>query len=222
MFQQQDIPYLSVIEHTKIVGVITMDDIIEHVLHPEVKIKGSIGHGDYASEKKKKLDLQVKSIMKEEPLLMSPDATIKEVHTCMHKFRLDGMLIAKENNLHGIVTHKELLAPFASLVGKELFEIQFHKNTKKVTGFDKEHSVHFLKDEFLKNYEKFLEFGYLHVSLEQHKETKEKLFRVVCEMKLSSQKGVFYASHEGWGPMNALKNTAQAIEHQIRKVKGTS
>ena len=188
MFQQQDIPYLSVIEHTKIVGVITMDDIIDHVLHPEVKIKGSIGHGEYASEKKNKLDLQVKSIMKEEPILMSPDVTIKEVHMRMHKFRLTGMLIGKENNLHGIVTHKELLAPFVSLVGKELFEIQFHKNTKKVTGFDKEHSVHFLRGEFLKNYEKFLEFGYLHVSLEQHKETKEKLFRVVCEMKLSSQK----------------------------------
>ena len=43
MFQQQDIPYLSVIENTKIVGTITMDDIIEHVLHPDIKIKGWTG-----------------------------------------------------------------------------------------------------------------------------------------------------------------------------------
>jgi CBS domain-containing protein len=221
MFQQQDIPYLSVIEHTNIVGVITMDDIIEHVMHPDVKIKGWTGHGDFATEKKKKFDLPVKSIMKEEPLLMSPDASIKEVHVRMHKFRLAGMLIGKENHLHGIVTHKELLAPFVTLLKSESFEIQFHKNTKKVNGFDKEHSVHFLREEFLQHYEKYLEFGYLHVSLEQHKETKNQLYRVVCEMKLSSQKGVFYASHEGWGPVQAMKNTALAIEHQIGKAKGT-
>jgi len=220
MFQQQDIPYLSVIENTKIIGTITMDDIIEYVMHPDVKIKGWTGHGDFATEKKKKFDLPVKSIMKEEPLIMSPDATIKEVHTRMHKFRLTGMLIGKESNLHGIVTHKELLAPFISYQKSETFGIQFHKNTKKVDGFDKDHAIHLLREEFLNHYEKFLEFGYLHVSLEQHKETKNKLYRVVCEMKLSSQKGVFYASHEGWGPMQAMKNTAQAVEHQIRKAKG--
>ena len=219
MFQQQDIPYLSVVEHTRIVGAITMDDIIEHVMHPYVKMKGRTGYGDYAAEKKKTLNLPVKSIMKEEPLIMSPDSTIKEVHSRMHKFRLSGMLIGKENHLHGIVTHKELLAPFSSLLKSEIIDIQFHKNTKKVNGFDKEHAIHLLREEFLKHYEKFLEFGYLHVSLEQHKQTKNKLYRVACEMKLSSQKGVFYASHEGWGPMQAMKNTAQAIEHQIKKAK---
>ena len=219
MFQQQDIPYLSVVEHTKIVGTITMDDIIDHIMHPDVKIKGWTGHGDFATEKKKKLDLQVKSIMNEKPLIMSPDATIKEVHVRMHKFGLSGMLIGKEEHLHGIVTHKELLTPFTTILKSENFEIQFHKNTKKVDGFDKEHAIHLLREELLNHYEKFLEFGYLHVSLEQHKEIKERLHRVVCEMKLSSQKGVFYASHEGWGPMQAMKNTAQAIEHQIRKAK---
>lgn len=57
MFQQQDIPYLSVVEHTKIVGVITMDDIIEHVMHPDVKMRGYTGHGDFATEKKEKIRL---------------------------------------------------------------------------------------------------------------------------------------------------------------------
>ena len=222
MFQQQDIPYLSVIEHTKLVGAITMDDIIEYVMHPDVKMKGYTGHGEFATEKKKKLDLQVKSIMKEDPLLMLPDTTIKEVHARMHKFRLAGMLIGKENNLHGIVTHKELLTPFIPVLKSKTFDILFHKNTKKISGFDKEQADQMLRKEFLQHYEKFLEIGFLHVSLEQHKDVKEKLYRIACEMKLSSQKGVFYASHEGWGPMQAMRNTAQAIEHQIQKAKDTS
>ncbi|MCX6665028.1 MAG: CBS domain-containing protein [Euryarchaeota archaeon] len=220
MFHAQDIPYLAVIDHNKIVGAITMDDIIEHVMHPEQKMGGSPGHGDFAQEKKKKLDLPVKSIMQEDPSLLSPETTIRDVHTHMHKFDLTGALIGKDYTLSGIVTHKELLAPFVDVQKQEPFAIQFHHNTKKVEGFDKEGAVHFLREEFLKNYEKFLEFGYLHVSLEQHKEAKEGTHRVVCEIKLSTQKGIFYASHEGMGPSQAMKNTMQAIEHQIRKAKG--
>ena len=220
MFQQHDIPYLAVVDHTKVVGAITMDEIIEHVMHPEERLGAWTGHGDFAPGKTKKLDLPVKSIMQEAPL-MSPDATVRDVHTHMHKFDLTGVLIGKENNLHGIVTHKELLAPFVGLAEPEPFEIQFHHNTKKVDGFDKEQTSSFLRAEFLNHYEKFLESGYLHVSLEQHKETKHGLPRVVCEMKLSSQRGVFYASHEGWGPMQTMRNSFEAIEHQISKAKNS-
>ena len=220
MFQQNDIPYLAVVDHNKVVGAITMNEIIEHVMHPEERLGAWTGHGDFAPGKTKKLDLPVKSVM-QETRLMSPDATVRDVHTHMHKFDLNGVLIGKENNLHGIVTHKELLAPFAGIAKQEPFEIQFHHNTKKVDEFDKEQTIQFLRGEFLNHYEKFLEYGYLHVSLEQHKETKHGIHRVVCEMKLSSHRGVFYASHEGQGPMQAMKNAYEAIEHQIRKAKGS-
>ncbi|MFH1101254.1 MAG: CBS domain-containing protein [Methanobacteriota archaeon] len=219
MFQQQDIPYLAVLDHTKLVGAITMDEIIEHVIHPESRIGGTPGHGDYATEKKKTLDLQVKSIMQEEPLVMSPEATVREVHTRMHKFELPGVLIGKESNLHGVVTHRELLAPFVDLSKQETIELLFHHNTKKVDGFDKVQAAHFLYEDFLKHYDKFLDLGSLHISLEQHKEVKQGIHRVVCEMKLSSKRGIFYATHEGWGPMQAMKNTTDAIQHQLRKAK---
>lgn len=221
MFHQQSIPYLAVVENNKVIGTITMDEIIEHVMHPEVKMKGGGYGGDYGTDKKKKLDLTVRSIMKEEPLIMPPDTTIKDVHTYMHKLELNGMLIGKENHLQGTVTHKELLSQLTPLQRSEPFEIQFHRNTKKVEGFDKEFAVNFLREEFLRNYEKFLQFGYLHVSLEQHKEVKEGIHRVICEMKLSTQRGIFYASHEGWGHIQAMKNSFLAIEHQINKAKRT-
>lgn len=221
MFYEHDIPYLAVVDHDKVVGAISMDDIIEHVMHPEERLGAWTGHGDFAPDRTKKLDLPIKSLMQERPILMSPDATIKEVHNRMDKYEMNGMLIGKENNLQGIITHKELLSSFVLLKKSESFEILFHKNTKKVEGFDKENAVNLLREEFLKHYEKFLEFGSLHVSLEQHKDIKNTLYRVVCEMKLSSQKGVFYASHEGWGPLQAMKNTYGAIEHQIQKAKNT-
>ena len=217
MFQQQDIPYLPVIDHNTVVGSVTMDDILEHVMHPEVKIEGYTGHGDFAPEKTKKLDLPVKSIMKEQPVMLSPETSIRDVHTHMHRFDMNGVLIGSEKRLHGVVTHKELLAPYAGFEKEESIAIQFHHNNTSVEGFDKEEAASLLHSEFLKNYERFLVVGYLHVSLEQHKETKQGLHRVVCEMKLSGKPGVFYATQEGYGPQQAMRNAYLAIEHQIQR-----
>ena len=218
LFRQQNISYLAVVDHNNVVGAITINTIINNVLHTPGNVEGRDG---FESEKRQKLDLPAKTIMQEQPLLLSPETSIRDVHTKMHKSELPGILIGKENHLHGIVTHKEFLVPYAGFEKEENIAIQFHHRNSKVEGFGKEQTVQFLRSEFLKNYEKYLVVGYLHVSLEQHKEIKQGLFRVVCEMKLSGKPGVFYATQEGYGPMQAMRNAFLAIEHQINKVKKT-
>jgi CBS domain-containing protein len=218
LFRQENISYLAVVDHNNVVGAITINTIINKVLHAHSNVEG---RDDFESEKRQKLDLPAKTIMQEQPLLLSPETPIRDVHTKMHKSELPGILIGKENHLHGIVTHKEFLAPYAGFEKDEAIAIQFHHRNSKVQGFDKEQTVQFLREEFLKNYEKYLVVGYLHVSLEQHKEIKQGFFRVVCEMKLSGKPGVFYATQEGYGPMQAMRNAFLAIEHQINKIKKT-
>jgi CBS domain-containing protein len=218
LFRQENISYLAVVDHNNVVGAITINTIINNVLHTPGNFELRDG---FESEKRQKLDLPAKTIMQEQPLLLSPETSIRDVHAKMHKSELPGILIGKENHLHGIVTHKEFLAPYAGFEKEETIAIQFHHRNNKVEGFDKEQTVQFLRAEFLKNYEKYLVVGYLHVSLEQHKEIKQGLFRVVCEMKLSGKPGVFYATQEGYGPMQAMRNAFLAIEHQINKVKKT-
>lgn len=218
LFHQQHIPYLAVVDHTTIVGAVTLSSLVKNIIHGSRNIEG---RDDFESEKRQKLDLPVKSIMLEHPLLLSPETSIRDVHSKMHQFELPGVLIGKENHLQGIVTHKELLAPYAGFEKEETIAIQFHHRNTKVQGFEKEQAAEILRAEFLKNYEKYLVVGYLHVSLEQHKETKQGLFRVVCEMKLSGKPGVFYATQEGYGPQQAMRNAFLAIEHQINKAKKT-
>jgi CBS domain-containing protein len=218
LFQQEHITYLAVVDHNTVVGAVTIDSIIKNVLHGQSTVEG---RDDFESERRQKLDFPVKTIMQEEPFLLSPEATIREAHTTMHKTELPGVLIGKENRLHGVVTHKELLAPYAGFDKEETIAIQFHHRNTSVNGFEKESTVAFLREEFLKNYEKYLGTGYLHVSLEQHKEIKQGLHRVVCEMKLSGKPGVFYATQEGYGPMQAMRNAFLAIEHQMNKAKKT-
>jgi len=218
LFRQEHSPYLAVVDHSTVVGAITINTIINKVLHSHSNIEA---RDSFESEKRQKLDLSAKTIMNEQPLLLSPETSIRDVHSKMHQFEQPGIFIGKDNHLHGIVTHKELLAPFTGTANEETIAIQFHHRNSKVEGFDKEQTVQFLRTEFLKNYEKYLQVGYLHVSLEQHKEVKQGLFRVVCEMKLSGKPGVFYATQEGYGPQQAMRNAFLAIEHQINKAKKT-
>jgi CBS domain-containing protein len=218
LFQQEHLAYLAVVEHTNVVGAITIDTIVQNIIHGPSTMEG---RDDFESERRQKLDFPVKTIMQEQPLLLSPETTIKDIHSMMHRSKQPGILIGKENHLHGIVTHKELLAPYAGFEKEETIAIQFHHRNTSVQGFEKEQTVQFLRDEFLKNYEHYLGTGYLHVSLEQHKEIKQGLHRVVCEMKLSAKPGMFYATHEGYGPMQAMRNAFLAIEHQMNKAKKT-
>lgn len=216
LFRQEHLTYLPVLDHTTVVGAISLNMLINNVLFTPGNIDS---HEHFASEKKQKLDLPAKTIMLEQPLLLTPETTIQNVHRNMHTSETSGILIGKDNHLHGIITHKELLAPFAGFEREETIDIQFHHRNDNVQGFNKEATVQFLREEFLKNYQKFLETGSLHVSLEQHKELKQGLHRVVCEMRLSGKPGVFYATQEGYGPMQAMKNAYLAIEHQIKKAK---
>ncbi len=218
LFQHDNVLYLAVVDHSVVVGSITINTIINKVIHAHSNVEG---RSDVESERRQKLNLPAKTIMQEQPLLIPPETSIKDAHAKMHKFEQPGILIGKDNHLYGIVTHHELLAPYGGFDREETIEIQFHHNNDKVEGFDKQETADVLREEFLKNYEKYLEVGYLHVTLEQHKETKQGLHRVVCEMKLSGRPGIFYTTSEGYGPMQAIQNAYRAIEHQINKVKRT-
>jgi len=218
LFQHENVSYLAVVDHNTVVGAITINTIINKVLHAHGNVEGRT---DVESERRQKLNLPAKTIMQEQPMLVSPETTIKDVHSKMHKFEQPGILIGKENHLLGIVTHKELLAPFGGFNKEETIELQFHHNNDKVEGYDKQQAADVLRAEFLKNYEKYVGVGYLHVSLEQHKETAQGLHRVVCKMKLSGKPGIFYTTSEGYGPMQAIRNAYHAIEHQINKAKNT-
>jgi CBS domain-containing protein len=218
LFQRENVSYLAVVDDRIVVGSISIDTVINKVIQAHSNVEERV---DVESEQRQRLNSPAKTIMQESPLLIPPDATIKEAHAKMHKFEQPGILIGKDNHLYGIVTHQELLALYGGYEKEETIAIQFHHHNDKVEGFDKQEAVDTLRSEFLKNYEKFLEVGYLHVTLEQHKETKQGVHRVVCEMKLSGKPGIFYTTSEGFGPMQAMQNAYRALEHQINKSKHT-
>jgi len=212
IFREHNISRLPVVEGKKIVGVITLRDLMERVIHPEEKPE----YGEFIAEKKRYLKIPVKGIMSSPPIIMPPDAKIREVVEEMLKNKIGGMIIGKNGKLMGIITIKDLLEPLAHEKGEKKFFIQFCGETEEIEGFDREDGMTYM-NEFIRKHGEFLKSGYVYVYLKQYRERKRGMSLVHCKIRISSSKGFFVASEEGWGFRNALKKTINAVEKIMEK-----
>ncbi len=219
-FKEQDISRLPVMENGEVVGIVTMDDIVERVIHPEEKAKGQEQYGEYIGEKKHYLKMPVKGIMTEKLIVMPPDSSLADVIERMHTHHLRGMLIGEGTTVQGIVTKKDLLEPIAALAREEAapFVVQFAGPLDSLAGFDKRDARAFL-EQAVQTYQDYLGNGYLYVHLKEHKETLRGISSIYCKMRLSTPRGMFIAGEEGWGAMHAIKNAFDIVERQIRKAE---
>ncbi len=219
-FKERDISRLPVVEDGEAVGIVTMDDIVSRVIHPEEKAKGLEQHGEYIGEKKHYLKMPVKGIMVEKLLVMPPDTPIRRVVEGMHRHGLRGMLIGEGTTIDGIVTKKDLLEPLAALAREEAtpFIVQFAGPLDELAEFDKQEARSYLEGG-VQTYRDYLRNGYLYVHLKEHKETLRGISSIYCKMRLSTPRGMFIAGEEGWGAMHAIRNAFDVIQRQIRKAE---
>jgi len=212
IFRKHNISRLPVVEEGKVIGVITLRDLVEKVIHPEEKPE----YGEFIAEKKRYLKIPVKGIMTSPPLIMPPDAKVKEVVEKMLENKIGGMLIGKEEKLMGIVTIKDLLEPLAHEEKEERFFIQFCGEAEEIEGFDEEEGMAYMQ-ELIRKQGEFLGNGYVYVYLKQYREKKRGMPLIHCKIRISSPKGLFVVSEDGWGFRNALRKAINAMEKIIEK-----
>ncbi len=214
IFREHSISRLPVVDDGKVVGVITLRDIIDKVIHPEEKPE----YGEFIAEKKRYLKISVKGIMTDEPLMMPPSSPLREVIKEMLERGIGGMLVGEGKKLVGIITVKDILEPLASRKEEKTF-IQFCGETDEIEDFDREEGMAHMR-ELLRKYSSVLEDGFLYVYLKKYRERKHGLPHVHCRIRATTPHGIFVASRDGWGFIQALKNAVRALEKQMERVKG--
>lgn len=224
IFHDEDISRLPVIENNELSGILTLDHTLENFIHPEHRQGGtgqyddSSKYGAYMADKKEYLDLPVKGLMSRTFALKSPDETVRSVVNTMVKHDYQGILIGKENNLEGIVTKRDLLEPLATTIIREPMVIQFSGKLDRISDFDKQ----WARDVIHSNFEKYLDFldnAHIYVRLKRHTEQSRGKHIIFCNMRLSSPRGMFIGREEGWGYIDAINKSIEAIEKQIKKKK---
>jgi len=224
IFKEEDISRLPVYENNKLSGIITIDDALSRFIHPEHRQGGSgqyqdsSKYGAYMADKKEYFDIPVKGLMSETVLMMKSNEKVRDIVNTMFKHEYRGMLIGKNEELEGIVTKRDLLEPLATSTITEPIVIQFSGKLDKIKGFNKKRPKEIIYSNF-KKYLDYLDNAHIYVRLKQHEEQSRGKHIIYCKMRLSSPRGMFVASEEGWGYLDAINKTSEAIEKQIKKNK---
>lgn len=224
IFKEEDVSRLPVFENEKLSGIITMDDTIPMFIHPEHRQGGSgqyddsSKYGAYMSDKKESFDLPIKGIMSERVKMMNSEENVRNLVNTLIETNLRGMLIGKNDNLKGIITKRDLLEPLATSLVKEPIVIQFSGELEKINGFNKKMPKEIIYSNFKKHLD-YLDNAYIYTRLKRHTEQSRGKHIIFCKMRLSSPRGMFIASEEGWGFMDAINKSIEAIEKQIRRNK---
>ena len=98
IMQQHSIRHLPVVEHNRLVGLVT-ESSLRPYLSPE------------------KLKLPLREVMIINPITIDPEASIDEAARLIYKYKIGGLPVISQGKLVGIITITDILEAFIELMG---------------------------------------------------------------------------------------------------------
>ena len=215
LFREHDISHAPVIENGKLVGIVSTQDIIEHVFQP--KERQTLG--DIVGEKVQVLSIPAKGIMVSPVVTATPETTLKDAEKKMHSFNVHCLAVMAKERLVGIVTKLDFLEPMSQMEDLDRrLTVQF-----AVKGMDIDASAQgFMMgefDSFARKYKDLLESGTLFVYMKTHGTNHKGQPLVHCRLQMRTVKGFFLSSGEGYGVEPTFRVALDRLEKRILRSK---
>jgi CBS domain-containing protein len=218
LFREQDISHVPIMEEGKLVGIISISDIIEHVFQPNTRIS----RGDVVGESGRTLSIPAKGIMTSPVITVTPKTTLREAEKKMHDFKVHSLLVISNDRLVGIVTKLDFLEPIAQMgeLDRRL-TIQFSVKGMEIDP----NSQGFMMgefDSFARKYKDILESGTLFVYMKLHGTNHKGQPLIHCRMQLRTVKGIkgfFVSSGEGYGIEPTFRIALDRLDKRILRSK---
>jgi len=215
LFREHGISHAIVVKDRKLVGIVSIHDIIEHIFQPGRRQT----LGDRVGTKIRTLSIPVKGIMTAPVFTVTPEAILRDVDQRMHEHDISSMVVTVRDRPVGIVTKRDFLEPIAQMETPRLrFTVQF--SVKDVELDDIEQG--FIMDEFesfIRRYEETLEAGTLFVYMKTHGTNYKGNQLIHCRLQLRTRKGSFFSASEGWVTEQTFRIGLDRLERQILKSK---
>ena len=203
-------------EKHKVAGVITGKDIIDRVIAPRKRAR----LGDGKGEKEKTLAIMVESIMSFPPVTCEKSDRVSDVVEQMVDHSISSVVVVSSDGTpEGIVTKKDILEKILAEkkpYGK--FKIELITRNIHLDEFDRQALQEDI-EKFMRKFSGFINDMVAFIYIKEHKERFRTLPLIHVRIKLSTDKGTYFASGEGWGVEFAIHATLKKLEREILKEK---
>ncbi|NJE42436.1 CBS domain-containing protein [Thermococcus sp. GR6] len=200
-------------EEGKLDGLVTLHDLIVRFIKPRFRAQT----GELVGEKIPPFSTQLREVMIRGVITILPDATVQEAVAIMIDNNIDGLIIVDENEkVKGILTIKDLLLPISRMVEKEArFYLQLGGDAALLSDFTRERIIEDIK-RFVDGYEDLLgNEGIIYLHIRRFSEKFRGVYLYQARMRVVTDRGIFIATGETWGAIQAVHDALRAIERQL-------
>lgn len=197
----------------KLEGLVTLHDLIIRFIKPRFKAQ----YGEVAGEKIPPFSMPLRDVMIRGVITILPDAKVMEAVATMRDNDIDGLVVVNEDNkVVGVLTVKDLLLPISKMTEKEAkFYLQLGGDASILSDFTRERIISDIK-RFVEGYEDLLgQEGIIYLYIRRFPEKFRGVHLYQARMRVVTDRGVFVATGETWGAIQAVHDALRAIERQL-------
>jgi predicted transcriptional regulator len=215
LFREHGISHVPVLDEGKVVGIISIADVIEQIFTPRKKQT----LGDIKGEKVPMLNIPAKGIMTKPVITVKEETSLREAEKKMHDHNVSCLPIIVDGRLVGIVTKLDFLEPISQMESTERkFTIQFGVKDIDVNP-DEQAFMMSEFDNFARKYQDVFELGTLFTYLKTHGTNHKGVPLIHCRLQFRTVKGQFYSSGEGFGIEPTFRVAVDRLDKRILRSK---
>jgi CBS domain-containing protein len=215
LFREYNISHAPVVKNGKLVGLLSIHDIIENVFQPRERQT----FGEIVGEKVHVLSIPVKGIMSKPVVTVLSKDRLRNAADKMHRFDISCLVVVQRGRPVGIVTKPDFLEPIAQ-IGKPLqrLTVQFSVKGVEIDSIQRGLMMDDFES-FARRYKKTVDVGTLFVYVKSHGTNYRGDQLVHFRLQLRTVKASFFSSSEGWGVEQTFRLALDRLETQILKSK---
>jgi len=214
--REQGVSHVPIIDNGKLVGLISIQDILENLFWPQKRM----GNKDVAGEQIDSLAVAARGIMVKPVITVTKQTTLKDAEQKMHKHDISCLCVVENEHLIGIATKLDFLEPISQLESPERrLSVQFGVKDIEISPEQQQYMMAEF-DSFAHRFQEAFQLGSLFIYLKSHRGTNMRGTPMIhCRLQFRTTKGSFFASSEGWGVEPTFKVALDRLERRLLRSK---
>jgi len=216
LFREHGFSHVPVMDAGKVVGIISIRDILERIFQPNERQTT----GDRMGEKVETFSIPARGIMSSPIIAVDADTNLREAAKKMHDYNVSCLAATLNDKLVGIITKLDFLEPISQLdTTPTNLTIQFGVKDTRITN-DQQAFMMDEFDSFTRKYQEAFKAGTLFVYIKTHGTASTRETPLVhCRLQFRTAKGTFVSSGEGWGVEPTFKTALDRMDRRLLRSK---